>query len=135
MKKKGLTSKENINEALELLFNIKLLCFTDPENISYLYKKIKEKYKSEKYNQFFKYFQNQWYPKSKYNSIKCYPNWNYFNILKSIHINKLLNVNLISKYHTLDKWKEAILKVESKVNLNFSNIKRNDLITKIILYY
>ena len=118
LKKLGLTSKNNINESLELLFNIKLLCFINPENIYYLYKNIKQKYYSEKYNQFFKYFQNQWNPKLKYKNINYYPNWNYFNILKSIdfdishmyftnniaeHINKLLNEQLISKFPTFDK--------------------------------
>ena len=133
LKKLGLTSKNNLSETIELLFNIKLLCFIKPDNIYSLYKKIKEKYKSNKFNEYFKYFQKQWNPKSNCKYINYYPNWNYYNILKSIdfdishmfftnniaeHINKLLNDKLISKYPTFEKWKDTILKVESEVNLN-----------------
>ena len=52
MEKLGLTLNKNINEYLKILLNIKLLCFTNLENIYYLYKKIKKKYKSHKFIHF-----------------------------------------------------------------------------------
>ena len=42
-KKFGLTEKENIKEAMELSYNIKMLCFVHPDNIYSIYKKIQKK--------------------------------------------------------------------------------------------
>lgn len=50
-------------------------------------------------------------------------------------MNKLLNANLNQKYPTFFNWKEAILNVEKNINLNFNELKRLDIMTKIMLYY
>ena len=47
LKKWNYFKKENINEGLELLFNIKKLCFINPSNIKKAFKKIKKNYTSE----------------------------------------------------------------------------------------
>ena len=82
LKKFGLTKSDNIKETTELTYNIKMLCFIDPENIYTLYKKI-----LKKYNDFFNYFNRNWKPKGNFKKIKYIP-WNYFNILKSLDFDK-----------------------------------------------
>ena len=82
-----------------------------------LYKKILKKYNDLKYNDFFNYFNRNWKPKDTYKKIKYIPEWNYFNILKSLdfykkyfyvtnniseHINKLLNNKLNYKHPTFE---------------------------------
>ena len=44
LKKFGLTEKDNINETIELSYNIKMLCFVAPENIYSINKKLQQKY-------------------------------------------------------------------------------------------
>ena len=149
-KKYKLADRDNIKETKELAFNLKKLAFTDPENISKIYKKILKKYKDKKYDEFFKYFNRTWKPNCKFKNIKYYPDWNYYHIISSIefdikhlyltnniaeHINKSLNSNLKSKYPTFENWRAALLKVEDSVNNIPNVISRYDYTTKILLYY
>lgn len=56
VKKFNLTDIINIQEARELIYNIKILCFINPDNIYKHYKLIKEKFNDDKYIDFFTYF-------------------------------------------------------------------------------
>jgi len=73
-KKLGLTKSDNIKETTELTYNIKMLCFIDPENIYTLYKKILKKYNAPKFNDFFNYFNRNWKPKGNLKKLNISPN-------------------------------------------------------------
>ena len=65
LKQYGLTKKEYIKETIELSYNIKLLCFVDPNNIYSIYQKIQKKYNNSRYKDFLSYFNRTWNPKGK----------------------------------------------------------------------
>ena len=150
VKKYNLTEDNNIQKTRELIYNIKVLCFIKPDNIYPIFKLIKNRFNDDKYSEFFSYFEKTWNPKGRKYNMKYYPNWNYYKIINSVefdikhlfltnniseHMNKLLNEKLNRKYPTFYNWKDTILNVEKNVNLNYNELKRMDINTKIILYY
>lgn len=78
MKKCSLFKKENSNKAIELLFNIKILAFIDPNKIKIFYNKLVSEYNDEaNFAEFFKYFNKLWKPLGRKKNIKFKPIWNY----------------------------------------------------------
>lgn len=71
------------NKTIELTFNLKRLCFIEPNNIYIIYKKIENYYSEDIYKDFFKYFSKTWNPKCTYKNLKIYPDRNYYNIVNS----------------------------------------------------
>ena len=150
IKKLGLSKKKFQKDIQEILFNIKMLCFIEPKNIYYIYKKIKNKYNNNNFKDFFSYFEKNWKPNCQYKKLKIIPEWNYFNLLNSIeidkkylyitnniaeHLNKILNSKLNTKYPNFDNWKNAILSTEIDVNNKNDIIERENFISKLILFF
>ena len=151
LKKLGLYKKENYEKNLEILYNIKFLIFIEPGKIKKAYLKIQEEYGDEdKYGEFFKYFRNQWKPFGKKAKIKFTPIWNNYDLIKgkefdknhffltnniSESINHILNSYFIKKYPTFNEWRNASLtEIEKNTSAKGYEIRRNDHITKILLY-
>ena len=64
IKSLGLFKNNNKENVLELLYNLKVLSFIEPKYIPSLYKKIKKKYNSKDFIDFYKYFERVWKPNS-----------------------------------------------------------------------
>ena len=150
LKKYNLFKNEFKKEIYELLFNLKMLSFINPDNIYNIYKKIKKKFNDKKYIDFFRYFERAWKPNCKYKNIKIIPEWNYYNIINSIefdvkylyltnniaeHINKLLNSKFQTKYPTFESWKKTIFSVENDINNKTDYIERVNFCSQIIIYF
>ena len=146
----GLNNKDNMKDLYELAFNLKMLCFVNPDNIIKIYKKIEKKFNKKQYKEFFKYYERSWKPKGHFKNIKFIPEFNYYNVLNSIefdikylfltnniaeHLNKLLNAKLNSKYPVFNNWKNAILKVEEEVNNSVKVLDRSDYISRLFLFF
>ena len=86
IKSLGLFKNNNKENVLELLYNLKVLSFIEPKYIPSLYKKIKKKYNSKDFIDFYKYFERVWKPNSITGKNKKIPDWNYYYILTSLEI-------------------------------------------------
>ena len=70
---------------MDLLANIKLLCFINNNEIDFFYDKIYRKY-NKYFPKFFKYFNNTYLDKSLFSD----RNWDYYNISSLFYNNDLL---------------------------------------------
>ena len=150
IKSLGLFKNNNKENVLELLYNLKVLSFIEPKYIPSLYKKIKKKYNSKDFIDFYKYFERVWKPNSITGKNKKIPDWNYYYILTSLeidvkylfltnniseHINKILNSHFNTKFPTFEKWKYSLLETEKEINNKTNLVERSDYVTNVLLYF
>ena len=71
--------KNFVNKTKLIIFNLKLLPFLEFDTAIEFYKKIKEKYMSNEYQSFLKYFENTWMKINENNNVKFeFDLWSYY---------------------------------------------------------
>ena len=147
VKQLGYTEKDILNNTIELLSNIKVMCFMDPKKLKKFYSLITDEY-GEKYESFFKYFEKQWINKKKLG--KYTPIWNYFINLNKIefdekflfltnniseNINHLLNSFFNKKYPVFKEWRNSLLSVVNLFENKADELHRKNFSSKLMFYY